>query len=283
MENWILHNQLWFRFLCFVIIFSLLAWWEVTRTWRPWLTTRPERWLAHFSLKAIGVICTRSILPLFTISAAALAQLKRTGIFYEIHLVYPASVLLGIIAMDFAIYFQHRMLHKYKWLWAIHRVHHIDTQVDVSTGLRFHPLEEMFTMAMKVLAVAFFGVPILAAFIYEILLNMASLFTHVNAPIHPKLEKKLRLFLVTPDMHRIHHSDIPHETNSNYSFMLNIWDKIFGSYTCVPQFSESKLVFGLEEYRAPKYQTLINLLLLPFGLRQLKVWPRKNIKTKMRV
>jgi sterol desaturase/sphingolipid hydroxylase (fatty acid hydroxylase superfamily) len=191
-------------------------------------------------------------------------------------------VILGIIFMDLVMYFQHRMMHRYPFLWRVHRVHHTDKHIDISTGIRFHPLEEIIIMGMKVLGVAFFGVPALAVFIYEVLLSFAFLYTHLNVRLHLPTEKILRYVIVTPGMHRIHHSDFYKETNSNYGFCFSGWDRLFGSYRKKSLTGERKLLFGLEEYRDEKYQTLENLLLLPFNIKNLKIRARKIRATKFK-
>lgn len=280
MDNWIVDNQYWLRFVIFLLVFAVLAWWETAQAWRPWLTPRLTRWIRNGGLSLISKIILRLIFPLFTVGVAVLVNEKKMGFLTNTLLPQWAKVILGLIALDFVIYLQHRFMHKYTWFWFFHKVHHVDNHVDVSTGLRFHPLEELYTMAAKILAVGIFGVPVLAAFLYEIWLNTASLFTHTDIKLSPRLEKWLRYVIVTPSMHVIHHSDIPAETNSNYGFGLSVWDKLFASYKPYSSVREDKLLIGLEQYREPKYQTLENMLLLPFGGRKLKVWPKKVMRTK---
>jgi sterol desaturase/sphingolipid hydroxylase (fatty acid hydroxylase superfamily) len=282
MDAWIVENQYWCRFGIFLIIFSLLAWWETKACWRPWLVSRRQRWLKHLSLSFLSKLCLRFIFPLFAVGFALTTRNNKIGLMTTSALPFWAQVVLGLIVMDFVIYMQHRFMHKYTWFWLFHKVHHIDNQVDISTGLRFHPIEEMYTLMAKMVGVGICGIPVLAVFLYEIWLNTATLYTHLNVSLNPKTEKWLRYLIVTPGMHRVHHSDIPSETNSNYGFGLSIWDKLFGSYVPFPHSGERKLVFGLEEYHSPKYQTLENMLLLPFGLRKLKVWPKKVHPTKMK-
>ncbi len=282
MENWIVENQYWCRLGIFLTAFVLFAWWETKDKWRPWLIARHQRWLRHFSLSLFSKLCLRLIFPLFTVGVAVVANEKKMGLMANSMLPYWAQVILGLMAMDLVMYVQHRFMHKYTWFWLFHKVHHLDNQVDISTGLRFHPIEEMYTTTAKVLGVGIFGIPVLAVFLYEIGLNLALLFAHLNVRLSPKMEKWLRWVIVTPGMHRIHHSDLPTETNSNYSFIFSIWDRLFGSYCPFTQAGERKLVFGLDEYHDPKYQTLENMLLLPFGLRKLKVWPKKRRPTKKR-
>lgn len=283
MEQWLIQNQVWCRILIFLLIFSILALWESWQPWRPWFILRTTRWLRHLSLTFLSKIAIRLVFPLFLITMALHVQNKGLGLLTHSHIPYAGQVILGVMGLDLIVYIQHRLFHKYQWLWRIHRVHHIDRHVDVSTGIRFHPFEEMISMGMKMLGVAFFGVPVLAVFLFEVLLNGITLFAHVNVCLKYHVDQKLRLIMVTPGMHRIHHSDYSLETNSNYGFCFSWWDKIFDSYTDIPISGERKLVMGLEEYQDPKYQTLENMLLLPFNLKQLKVRPKKLLKTKCKL
>lgn len=282
MEQWLIANQYLCRFGVFIVAFALFALWEKSSNWRQRLTSRRTRWLRHFSLAAISKLCIRLIIPIITISVAILMQSKGLGLLHQSHLPYLTQFMLGLLAFDLALYVQHRMLHKYRWLWRFHRVHHIDKELEVSTGLRFHPIEEMYTVGIKILAVGFFGILPLAVLLYEILYSLSLLFAHLNIRLHNNTEKALRRLIVTPGMHRIHHSDYSEETNSNYGFCLTWWDRLFKTYNEVSVSGERKLVFGLEEYRDPKYQSLINLLLLPLDLRYLRVKPIKRPKTKMK-
>jgi sterol desaturase/sphingolipid hydroxylase (fatty acid hydroxylase superfamily) len=266
-----------------VLIFGGLAWWETRQTWRPWLMSRQHRWLRHIGLGALSFLCVRVVFPLFTIGAAIAVQNKSIGLLNNSHLPYLSRFVIAILALDLIIYMLHRLLHKYQFLWRIHRVHHIDTQLDVTTGLRFHPLEAILTMGVKLVGVTFLGAPPLAVFVFEILLSMATLFTHVNVCLKPRTEKALRWLIVSPGMHRIHHSDYAIETNSNYGFCFSWWDRLFGTYIAIPESGERKVSIGLEDYRDPKYQTVENMLLTPFNTKDLKIWPKKNPKTKLSV
>lgn len=283
MEQWLIQNQMWFRILIFLGLFALLAAWETFYAWRPWLISRKIRWVRHLSLTFLSKILLRVLFPVFLITVALHVEQKGLGILSHSHLPYAVQVIVGFICLDLVMYIQHRLFHKYQWLWRIHRVHHMDRQIDVSTGVRFHPLEEIISMGVKMLGVAFFGVSALAVFLFEVTLNAMTMFAHVNVHLPRPVEKILRKMIITPGMHRIHHSDYSPETNSNYGFIFSWWDKMFDSYTLVPAAGERKFAMGLEEYQDPKYQTFINMLLVPFNIKHLKVRYKKPLKTKFKL
>lgn len=282
-DEWIVHYQIACRLACFALIFTFLALWETKAAWRPWAVSRKLRWARHFSLSVISKILIKMLFPLWAMGAALAASAHNMGLLHQVTMPFIIEVLLGIIALDFVIYLQHRMMHRFSWFWRVHRVHHIDRELDVSTGLRFHPLEEIVCMAVKVAGIVFFGVPVLAVLLFEIWLNAATLFTHVNIRLDPAFDRKLRRFIVTPGMHRLHHSDTPSETNSNYGFCLSIWDRIFGTYVPYSKTGENKMVLGLEQFREPAFQTLENMLLTPFNIKSLKFYKKKPRKIRMSV
>ncbi len=281
MEQWLIDYQAWCRIGLFILAFSLLSAWETASTWRVWLVSRRTRLLRHFSLSVISKISVRVMYPLFAMTFAVAVQHKGLGVLRKVHLPYFIYLILGVIGLDLIYYMQHRLMHKYKWLWRIHRIHHMDRQLDVSTGIRFHPIEELITMGVKLLGIAFFGVLPISVFIFEVLLNLATMFAHVNARLSFKVDNALRYIFISPGMHRIHHSDHPPETNSNYGFIFSLWDKLLGTYTFISSSGERKMVFGLEEYRDPKYQTVQNMLLLPFNPRSLRLKQHKKMKLKL--
>lgn len=281
MDIWLVENQVYCRLVAFAIFFVLLALWEKKRAAWPWFERRRVRWLRNISLSLISKIAIRLMFPFLSLSVAWLSVQKGIGYFN----INPKPLILEIAAsillFDFVMYFQHQMMHRIQLLWLVHRVHHMDRQLDLSTGLRFHPFEEIFTMGLKLLVIAFIGAPIVAVLIYEIGLNAMTMFVHMNIHLSTKRDRILRWFIVTPNMHRIHHSDYFKETNSNYGFCFSIWDRLFGSYTPRPITGEFKISIGLEEYRDPKYQILENMLLVPFNLKKLKVRPKKRVPSRM--
>lgn len=268
------------RVFFFVVFASLLAWWEGRAPWRIGLSSRRERWARHLSLQALGKAAVRVIFPFTILGLAFLVEEKQLGFFNHKPIPYVTEVILGILALDLTVYLQHRLLHRNTLLWYVHRVHHLDKELDASTGLRFHPFEELFSMASKTMIIAFLGITPLAVIIFEVWLNFAALYTHLNVRLKNSTEKALRWLIVTPGMHRIHHSDFPAETNSNYGFGLSWWDRLFRTYRPASLTGESNIVLGLSEFREEKYQTLVNLLLMPFNLKKLKSRPKPPIKTK---
>jgi sterol desaturase/sphingolipid hydroxylase (fatty acid hydroxylase superfamily) len=273
MNHWIIKYELYVRFVFFVLVFSGLAFWAYRSSWRKNLLNLRERWQTHLSLAALSTFLVRLSFPLLTLGMAASAEHQHLGILNTAgHLPFWAKVAIGVIGMDFAMYMEHRWMHRYQVLWRVHRVHHTDTELDLTTGLRFHPIESFFMVGMKILAIFFLGPPVIAVLIYELLLTSLTLFNHSNIRLGPKIEPYLRWFFVTPTMHRIHHSDIPFEHNHNFGFCFSVWDKILNTYLPNPHQGEHNLVFGLELYRSQTFQTFQKLLVLPF----LKIKTVKN-------
>lgn len=280
MEQWLIDHQILIRLAIFILAFGLLALWETLDPFRAWYTNRWQRWFNHVSLSYLSFISIKFIFPALAIGVAIKVQHQHLGVFHQSQMPAVLQIGLAVVVMDFIMYLQHRLFHRFSWLWRVHRVHHIDLNVDVSTALRFHPIEEVISMGVKCLSVAFFGIAPIAVFIYEVSLGLALLYAHLNVRLSHSLEKWLRVVLITPGMHRIHHSDYHLETDSNYGFCLSWWDRLFGTYVPYTQSGERKMIMGLESYRDPKYQTLANMLLIPFNIKRLKIWPRKPKKVK---
>lgn len=282
----LIHYQIPIRFSIFLLLFVLLSCWEARYFWRPWLEVRIQRWGRHFGMNLISKLILLLLFPLLTLGVAVHAQQKKLGVLnYDLpqFMQYDAiKIVLAIFALDLFMYVQHRLMHRYRFLWRFHRVHHIDRELDVSTGLRFHPFEEIYTLGIKMLAVIFLGALPIAVFIYEVWYSFTTMFMHLNVKFKRKIEKRVRKVFVTPGMHRIHHSDNPIEYNSNFSFIFSFWDKLFDSYRFEALASERKMVMGLEEFKDPVYaNNLVNLLLVPFNLKRLKPRPPKHLPTKM--
>lgn len=259
------------RLVAFIAILLGLSLWETRYAWRVWLVSRKMRWINHVSLMLISQLAVIVVFPLLPIEMALVVEKQQLGFFHQVSLPVWLNIILGIIMLDGIMYWQHRLLHKYRWLWRFHRVHHIDRQIDVTTGLRFHPIEVLFTTGMKMIGIGFFGVHFMGVLLFEIVYSAATLFTHVNISLSHKSEEKWRKYIVTPGMHRIHHSDTPCETNSNYGFCFSLWDKFFKSYTPFFQTGEEEMVVGLEEYRDPKYQTFAAMLGVPFNFKAFRL------------
>ncbi len=261
MIDWLLQNEASLRLSVFVGLFVLLA---LAQWWRPRRQTQGQtpRRLTNLALVIIDTLLLRLVLPLLAFDLAL--QMQRNGVGLLNSLPPLAGVVIGMLALDMMIYWQHRLMHVVPWLWRLHRMHHADTEFDVTTAVRFHPFEIVLSMVIKLGAIAALGVPAVAVLLFEVILNAASLFNHTNLRLSPGVERVLRWFIVTPDMHRIHHSVHVAETNSNFSFSLSIWDRLFGSYCAAPREAHDTMLVGLHEFRNEKDQSLLALLLNPF-------------------
>lgn len=236
---------------------------------RPLKVPRPIRWTSNLGLVFLNTALLRLILPIAAVQTATIAQLNGWGLFNIISVPYWLALVLSIIVLDCLIYWQHVIFHLVPSLWQLHKVHHVDLDLDVTTGLRFHPLEILLSMVIKIIAVALLGCPSLAVIIFEIALNACAMFNHSNISLHPQLDKFLRRFLVTPDMHLVHHSTIPSETNSNYGFNLSWWDYLFGTYLPESKLGRDRMNIGVSSFPSRKVAYLPWMLALPW-IKQLK-------------
>jgi sterol desaturase/sphingolipid hydroxylase (fatty acid hydroxylase superfamily) len=256
-------NILIIRLTAFIGVFLIIALWETRRPRRPLQLNKTRRWLNNLGLVACNTLLLRLVFPTAAVGVAALAGEQGWGLLNQLRPAYGISVLISIVALDLIIYFQHVLFHAVPLLWRLHMVHHADMDYDVTTGLRFHPLEILLSMLIKMAAILVLGPPVTAVILFEILLNASSMFNHGNLRLPAKVDALLRLLIVTPDMHRVHHSTIKRETNSNYGFNLSLWDRIFGTYRAQPQLGHEGMTIGLDQFRDPKQQALYWLLLLP--------------------
>ncbi|MDX1498188.1 MAG: sterol desaturase family protein, partial [Salinisphaeraceae bacterium] len=202
--------------------------------WPRRAVVRAGRWLNNLVIVVINTALLRLLFPLVLVAWAVLIQEKGWGLFNWLELPAVIELLIAVLVLDMAIYWQHRLFHQIPLLWRIHRMHHSDVDFDVTTAVRFHPLEILLSMLIKFALVTALGASALAVLIFEILLSSASLFEHANLRIPLKMDRRLRALIVTPDMHRIHHSVFEREHNSNYGFSFSIWDRLFRSYTAQP-------------------------------------------------
>jgi len=221
--------------------------------------SKPKRVMANLSLVVVDSIAVKILLPMTAGLFAVWVAEKDLAL-----LGFQMPVLLAIFLLDLIIYWQHRIFHVVPAFWRLHKVHHSDNAIDTSTALRFHPAEIVLSMLIKFAAIILFGIPVLAIVIFEILLNATALFNHSNIKI--PFDRIMRLFIVTPDMHRVHHSVIPDETNSNYGFNVPWWDRIFGTYVAQPEQGHQSMQIGLSQYEGGE-TSLLQLLLMPFKSR----------------
>lgn len=248
----------------FLAVLAGMALAEALFVRRPRQVTRWRRWTVNFTLVAVDSLLVRLLLPTAAIGAALWAQQHSFGLLHALAWPDALDILVALLLLDLAIYAQHLLMHHVPVLWRLHRMHHSDTEIDVSTGLRFHPLEILLSMALKMALVVALGAPVLAVLIFEILLNATSLFNHANLRLPSGLDRILRLFVVTPDMHRVHHSWHVDETNSNFGFNVPWWDRLFGTYTAQPRDGHLGMTIGLHDFRQVSEQTLPAVLLQPF-------------------
>lgn len=227
--------------------------------------TKRVRWLGNFSLLIISSVVARLIVPIGVTGIALYASSQGLGLFNNINIPNWLIITLSVLLLDLMIYWQHRIFHLVPMLWRFHKVHHADSHIDASTGLRFHPIEILLSILLKGLAVLLLGVPAIAVIIFEVALNGFALFNHANIRLPRWLEYPLRAILITQVLHRIHHSQVVEETNSNYGFSVSWWDRLFGSYKSQANKSDEDLDIGLKSYKADnKTATLLSLLKMPF-------------------
>lgn len=252
----------------FLTILAVLIAWERLAQRRPLSGSRPFRWTWNFLMVVVDTLCIRVLAAVWTagvaVGAAHWAQVNNHGLLNLLEVPPWIAVLSGALVLDFAIYSQHVMFHKVPLLWRLHKVHHSDVAIDVSTALRFHPIEILLSMLIKVGIVVLLGIPVLGVVLFEVILNGMAMFNHANIRLAPAVDHWLRRLVVTPDMHRVHHSVYPDETDSNYGFNLSCWDRLCRTYRPEPRDGHMEMRIGLREYPDGWRQHLGWMLLLPF-------------------
>lgn len=245
-------------------IFAVLALWEWRAPRRMLLAGRRPRWPANLGVLAVDVIAVRLLVPTAAVGVALIGEEEAWGLFALIGLPYWIKVAIGVIALDLLIYTQHYVFHHVPLLWRLHRMHHADIDIDVTTGVRFHPIEILISLFIKMAAVIALGVPAIAVVVFEVLLNATSMFNHSNVALPRWLEPAARWIVVTPQMHQVHHSIVRAETDSNFGFNLPWWDRLFGTYRAEPAAGEDKIVIGLPVFRDRAEWSIVRLLTQPF-------------------
>ncbi|MBU1224020.1 MAG: sterol desaturase family protein [Gammaproteobacteria bacterium] len=245
-------------------VLALMGVWEWLAPRRALSTSKSRRWRANLGIVAVGTAAVRLLIPVTAVGMALLAQERGWGLLNQFGLPYGLALLIGVLVLDCVIYFQHVVFHAVPTLWRLHRMHHSDLDFDVTTGVRFHPIEIVLSMGIKLAAIAVLGPPALAVLVFEIALNATSLFNHGNVRLPAAIDRVLRWFVVTPEMHRVHHSNLPHETNSNFGFSFPWWDRLFGTYRAQPERGHLGMTIGLDEFRDPDTLNFSRLLLQPF-------------------
>ena len=264
-NEFVMNNEVAIRLGFFFGVFGVIALWELVAPRRPLTVSKAVRWANNLGLVFFNSFLLRLIFPAAAVGMAAFAQEQGWGLL-NYHQVPPAvAIPVALIAMDFIIWLQHVMVHAVPLLWRLHRVHHADLDYDVTTGARFHPLEIILSMLIKFSTIMVLGPPVVAVVIFEVVLNAMAMFNHGNVRLPGGLDRVLRWFVVTPDMHRVHHSVEDDEANSNFGFNLSWWDRLFGTYRDQPRAGHEGMTIGIHKYRDPKWVSwLPGILVLPF-------------------
>jgi sterol desaturase/sphingolipid hydroxylase (fatty acid hydroxylase superfamily) len=255
-------NEILVPLAAFAGVFVAMALWELAAPARALQLARGPRWRTNLGLALLNMALVRVLLPISAVAAAALAAREGWGLLQHLSLPAWAAIACAVILLDLTMYLQHVLFHAVPALWHVHAVHHADPDFDLTTGVRFHPLQILIASVVKIAAITALGAPVVAVLVFEVLLSAGSMFTHANISLPPRIERWVRLVLVTPDMHRIHHSVIRDEQDSNFGFVLSVWDRLLGTYRRAPAGS---LDIGLAPWRDPRaVATLRGVLRMPF-------------------
>lgn len=264
-EQFVLSHEPQIRMGFFIGVFAIVALWELAAPRRVLLLTRRQRWTANLGIVVLNTVIVRLVLPAAAVGMAALGVEKGWGLLNNFNVPFWLSVPLAVVAMDFVIWLQHVMVHAVPALWRLHRVHHADLDYDLTTGARFHPIEIVLSMGIKFAAITLLGAPVLAVVVFEVLLSACATFNHGNIRLPATVDRALRWFLVTPDMHRVHHSVEDDESNSNFGFNLPWWDRLFGTYREQPRAGQLGMTIGIHGHNDPReVARLPGMLVLPF-------------------
>lgn len=245
------------------LIFTAMALWEWRTPRRKLAAGRGGRWTGNLGILAVDIAVVRLIAPTAAVGAALLSAERGWGLLHRLDVPFWPAAVLSVVALDLIIYLQHVVFHRVPWLWRVHRMHHADTEIDVTTGLRFHPIEILLSLGIKVVAVLALGAPAAGVVIFEMLLNATSMFNHSNVALPARFDRLARWLIVTPQMHEVHHSAERAETDSNFGFNLTWWDRLFGTYREKPIRGET-VVIGLPGFRDKAEARIMRLLTQPF-------------------
>ncbi|MBU2532085.1 MAG: sterol desaturase family protein, partial [Alphaproteobacteria bacterium] len=264
MAGMALDYEIWIRLTAFTLVLATMAVWELRAPRRIQHLARGRRWPANLGLVVLDAILLRLVFPLTAVAVALLAEERGFGLLHLWSVPAWLAVPVAVIALDLVIYFQHVLFHAVPALWRLHRMHHADLEFDVTTGTRFHPIEIVLSMVIKITVVAALGAPAVAVLVFEVLLNATAMFNHSNVRLPEQVDRVLRWLVVTPDMHRVHHSIVVRETNSNFGFNLPWWDRMFGTYRAQPAAGHEGMTIGIAQIRDPSEQRLDRMLTQPF-------------------
>ena len=263
MTESILAQEATLRLTVFLAVLVAMALWEVAAPRRRQDIPRVIRWTNNLALVVVDTVILRLTFPILAVGLALMAKERGWGLFNALDIPLWLAVLLSILLLDLAIYLQHVLFHAVPGLWRLHRMHHADLEFDVTTGLRFHPVEIVLSMVIKLAVVAALGAPAVAVLLFEVLLNATALSNHSNIRLPDRSDALLRLLVVTPDMHRVHHSIHPSETNSNFGFNLPWWDRLLGTYLAQPRDGHEGMTIGIEQFRTKADLRLDRMLVQP--------------------
>jgi sterol desaturase/sphingolipid hydroxylase (fatty acid hydroxylase superfamily) len=252
------------RLGCAAAVFAVMASWELLAPRRKLSIGRLWRWPSNIGIVLVDAALVRLLVPTAAVGAALYAAGHGIGLLHWLDLRLSIAALVGFLILDLVVYAQHVVFHHVPWLWRLHRMHHADLDIDVTTGLRFHPFEILLSLLIKIAIVLAFGIPPVAVIAFEVALNATSQFNHSNVAMPRWLDRILRLVLVTPDMHRVHYSVVRAETDSNFGFNLPWWDRLFRTYRAQPQAGHDGMTIGLPIFRDAKELRLDRLLIQPF-------------------
>jgi len=257
--------ELAIRLACFVGIFALMALWETLAPRRALSLPRFLRWRSNLGLVLLNTALLRLLFPAAAVGMAVFAAAEGWGLLNHYPIAPLWAIVLSVVALDLVVYLQHVMFHAVPVLWRLHRVHHADLDYDLTTGARFHPIEILLSLLIKFAAILLLGPPVVAVVIFEVVLNGMAMFNHGNVRLPLGLDRLLRWLIVTPDMHRVHHSVEDNEANSNFGFNLSVWDRLMGTYIAQPRKGHDGMTIGIHRYRdANQVDRLPGMLALPF-------------------
>ena len=265
LEEFLLSNESGIRLGFFVGMFVLVGSWELVAPQRALSISKTLRWANNLGLTVLNTIILRAVYPAAAVGVAAFAAANGWGVLNHFQVPTGLAVPLAVVTLDFLIWLQHVMFHAVPALWRLHRVHHADLDYDLTTGSRFHPIEMVLSMALKIAAVSLLGPPVVAVVLFEVLLSAGAMFNHGNIRLPASLDRALRWFIVTPDMHRVHHSVEDDETNSNFGFNLSVWDRLMGTYRAEPRAGQLGMTIGIRDQTAPADVVhALGMLVMPF-------------------
>lgn len=267
--GFLVSNETSVRLFVFFGVLAFMALLEAVLPKKKRAMPRIQRWLTNLSLVVINSVVLRLVAPVLAVGVASWALTNNIGLLNWLRLPVVAEFLVAFLLLDMLIYFQHIIFHKLPVLWRFHKVHHADRDIDVTTGVRFHPIEIIISMLYKLACVALIGPSVVLVIVFEIALNASAMFNHSNLSLTKPLDGLLRALIVTPDFHRVHHSVVRAETDSNYGFFLSVWDRLFGTYIDQPQETHQGMVIGLNEYQTEQPAKLFWSLAVPFKKQRL--------------